>query len=648
MDTTNMLRQGTLLRNGTYRVEAPLSSGGFGNTYLVINQAFNERYAMKEFFMRGVNMRGSKQEVTVSVPDNHSSFEGQLQKFQKEAQRLRRLHNDHIVRVHDLFPENGSYYYVMDYIDGDSLSTIMKRQNRPMTEDEVMLLLPQMLDALEVVHGQEPPLLHLDIKPGNIMLDKDKCLYLIDFGASKQLHDTGVGMQATASALAYTPGYAPMEQVEQAMDKFGPWTDFYALGATLYYLLTNEQPPSFTSLSESDAFRFPAGTSERTQQLIKWLMMPHRNDRPKSVAEIDRWLQQSASANDGGEATQLSGGTPVGSDGEETQMAGGAAAAAEGTSEATQLSAHAAKPVTHDDPVPPVTVDNGEKKKKSKSGLIWLLVLLLVAGLGVGAYFLFFNESKEMKEAKAALDRYEELVERAEELIEESDADDYAGLTEADPIVDRIISMDEKHGEVLPEEYCRGEELQEQLNDKKTSVAEELVEKGNDADDWRSTFKFYEDSYKLVEKDDTKEKMDRAAFMINYMYITDVKFGNCDYNLNMIDEPGATLYAGRVKYLRPYVYYRGLKEGETANLKLKYIRPNGTLMTGSSSPEGYSTKYTADVENFNYDEDQIAESPLKLLGWGNDNYESYQTAGEYTFEIWCDGIFLYRTTVELH
>ena len=100
-----MLRQGTLLRNGTYRVEAPLASGGFGNTYLIVNQAFNERYAMKEFFMRGVNMRGSKQEVTVSVPDNHSSFESQMQKFKKEAQRLRRLHNDHIVRVHDLFED---------------------------------------------------------------------------------------------------------------------------------------------------------------------------------------------------------------------------------------------------------------------------------------------------------------------------------------------------------------------------------------------------------------------------------------------------------------------------------------------------------------------------------------------------------------
>lgn len=640
-----MLRQGTLLRNGTYRVEAPLASGGFGNTYLVINQAFNERYAMKEFFMRGVNMRGSKQEVTVSVPDNHSSFESQMEKFKKEAQRLRRLHNDHIVRVHDLFEENGTSYYVMDFIDGESLSAIMKRQNHAMSEDEVMSLLPQMLDALEVVHGQQPPLLHLDIKPGNIMVDKSGCLYLIDFGASKQLHDTDAGLQATASALAYTPGYAPMEQVEQAMDKFGPWTDFYALGATLYYLLTNQQPPSFTSLSESDAFRFPADISDRTKNLIKWLMMPHRTDRPQTVKEIDDWLQKSAPAADSGEATMLSGAASVASDGEETQLSG-KTAGVKSSSEETQLGAQAAQSAAHDKPAAPATTGNDGKKKKSF--LPWLLGLILLAGLGVGAYFLFFNESKEMKEAKAALDRYEELVERAEELIEESDADDFSGLTEADPIIDRIISMDEKHGEVLPEEFCRGEELQEQLTEKKNSVAEELVEKGNDADDWRSTFKFYEDSYKLVESDETKEKMDRAAFMINYMYITDVKFGNCDYNLNMIDEPGATLYAGRVKYLRPYVYYRGLKEDETANLKLKYIRPDGTLMTGSSSPEGYSTKYTADVENYNYDEEQIADSPLKLLGWGNDNYESYQTAGTYTFEIWCDGIFLYRTTVELH
>ncbi|MCR5199279.1 MAG: serine/threonine protein kinase, partial [Prevotella sp.] len=216
MDTSNMLAQGTMLRGGTYRIERPLSSGGFGNTYLVRNVVFNELYAMKEFFMRGVNMRRGTA-VTVSVPDNHSSYESQKEKFNTEAKRLRALNNAHIVKVHDLFEENGTVYYVMDFINGESLSERMKHQGRPFTEQETWQILPQLLDALKAVHEKE--LWHMDIKPGNIMLDTNGQAYLVDFGASKQFSKNG---PQTSSAMCYTPGYAPVEQVEQDMEKFGP------------------------------------------------------------------------------------------------------------------------------------------------------------------------------------------------------------------------------------------------------------------------------------------------------------------------------------------------------------------------------------------------------------------------------------------
>ena len=645
MDTSNMLAQGTLLRNGTYRVEGSISSGGFGNTYLVVNTAFNERYAMKEFFMRGVNMRGSQQEVTVSVPDNHASFEGQMAKFKKEAQRLRKLHNDHIVRVHDLFEENGTVYYIMDLIDGESISTTMKKVKKPMAESEVMKLLPQILDALSVVHGQEPPLLHLDIKPGNIMVDRRGTLYLIDFGASKQLHDTNAEMQATSSALAYTPGYAPMEQVEQAMDKFGPWTVFYALGATLYYMLTCEQPPSFTSLSESDSFHFPPSVSDRTKELVKWMMKPHRKDRPQSVSDINRWLQ----TEDDDEATQLSGGKKP--------------ATVNVDDEATHLNPLHGGGVKTPRNNPPVDVEEGGATQLSgstspsqdvptgkKKSMAWIFILLLVlAGLGAGAYFMFFAESKAMKEAKADLSHYLELVEKAEEYIEDSDSYDYEGLTKVGPVIERIEKMEDEHADVMPEEYDQSDELKKTLKDKTKEVAEKLAERANDSNNWRDTYRLYEESYKLVEKESTKEKMDHAAYMLNYIYVYDIKFGNVSQNGSVIDVAGSTLYAGKVKYLKPYVYYRGLSDSRpNANLQLKYIRPNGNLITGSTSPDGYSTKEDQKVENYNYDEQQAESSPMALLGWGNEEYETYQTKGVYTFELWCDGIFIYRKTVELH
>ena len=293
MNNENMLPVGTMLRGGTYKVTKQLSSGGFGNTYMVQNVSFNETYAMKEFFMRGVNLREGDT-VTVSVPDNKATFESQKAKLKKEAQRLRRLHNAHIVQVHDLFEERGTIYYVMDYIDGESLGSRLQRAGKPLTEAEAMDVLRQMLDALDLVHSQSPQLLHLDIKPANIMMDQSGCAYLIDFGASKQIATDDNNALSTTTGMSYTAGYAPSEQIEQNYERMGPWTDFYALGATLYKLVTMQQPPSPSDISDdgTDAFHFPATVSEACRKLICWMMMPSRKKRPQSVAEILAFIKE--------------------------------------------------------------------------------------------------------------------------------------------------------------------------------------------------------------------------------------------------------------------------------------------------------------------------------------------------------------------
>lgn len=137
-----MLPEGTSLQNGKYVVNRRIASGGFGNTYDVTNVELEEHMALKEFFMRGVNERGDdKTTVSVSNKDNQSQFDSQREKFRKEARRLYKLHNEHIVRVHDLFEENSTVYYTMDFIDGESLSTRIKRTGITLTEDETMLIL---------------------------------------------------------------------------------------------------------------------------------------------------------------------------------------------------------------------------------------------------------------------------------------------------------------------------------------------------------------------------------------------------------------------------------------------------------------------------------------------------------------------------
>ncbi len=279
-----MLPVGCILRN-VYRIDSYLSSGGFGNTYLATNIEFDEVVAIKEFFIRGVTQRDANNTtVSVSNIENKDLFNEQLQKFKKEARRLRKLKNEHIVRVHDLFEENGTAYYVMDYIDGENLSDKLKRLRKPFSEKEVMKYLPQILDALACVHQEN--LWHLDLKPANIMVDRQGNITLIDFGASKQRSATGGA--TTSTSVGYTNGFAPREQMEQNLEKFGPWTDIYALGATIYNLLTNKKPPLPSDIDDDRSadkhIALPMSfVSYEMKKLILWLMKTDRMDRPQNI-----------------------------------------------------------------------------------------------------------------------------------------------------------------------------------------------------------------------------------------------------------------------------------------------------------------------------------------------------------------------------
>ena len=278
-----MLPIGTMLRGDTYRVIRQLNSGGFGNTYVVENIHFGEIRAMKEFFMQGVTTRRGNT-VSVSQSDNADVFRSQKEKFRKEAQRIRKLNHPNIVNIYDLFEENDTYYYIMDYIDGESLADRLKRQGA-MPEREAMQVLNSLLDALSAVHAAG--FTHMDIKPGNIMRDWQGKIYLIDFGASKQMTSNEQRTLSTSTAMPYTEGYAPIEQVERKMENVGPWTDLYAVGATFYRLLTNRQPPSSSEIiNEANPFVFPNDISKVSQSLVKMMMQPKRLFRPQSVEEL--------------------------------------------------------------------------------------------------------------------------------------------------------------------------------------------------------------------------------------------------------------------------------------------------------------------------------------------------------------------------
>ena len=290
------LQPNTTLQGGKYRIERLLGQGGFGITYLATQVSLNRKVAIKELFIGGVGQaindrRGNQVVVTNSA--NKASFNQQKEKFKKEAIRIANLNHPNLVKVHEFFEENGTAYYVMDYIEGESLRTKLNKEGT-LSENLVLKYLQQLLPALDTAHRQN--IWHLDIKPENIMVDRYSHVYLIDFGASKHVEPNST--LTTSLALAYTPGYCPPELLDlsnetpeyylQAIKDIGPWTDIYALGATMYNLLTDSIPPSKRRLEKEgcNAFIFPSNVSSSTKDLIVWMMKPDKEDRPKNVSDI--------------------------------------------------------------------------------------------------------------------------------------------------------------------------------------------------------------------------------------------------------------------------------------------------------------------------------------------------------------------------
>lgn len=300
MTGQQLLPTGTLLK-GRYRIVSHLSSGGFGNTYLAADGRQNVKVAIKELFMSTVNQR-EPDGVTVSVSssdEDSSIFHSQLEKFKKEYDRLKQIRNAHVVKVLDCFEENGTAYYAMEFVEGDNLGSRLKQRGKPYVEKTVLSYLKGILNGLGAIHAAG--LLHLDIKPQNIMVDSRRHqVTLIDLGASKE-YIKGAGA-TVFTGIAMTNRYAPPEQIDGSFEKIGPWTDFYALGATLYYLLTCHEVPTFTNISEDKTadkhISLPMpNVSQSTRELVVWMMTLNRMQRPQNVKQILGRLKQ------GGEST---------------------------------------------------------------------------------------------------------------------------------------------------------------------------------------------------------------------------------------------------------------------------------------------------------------------------------------------------------
>lgn len=236
MSNTRCLKPGVILKE-RYKIEEVIGAGGFGITYRAWDPLLQSYVAIKEYYPSGIATRSADSlKVCVPVGQEQREYHRGRIRFLKEAQDVARFQSEpNIVSIYDYLEENDTAYMVMEYLHGCTLKQYIREHGGRLDTDHILHICLSVLDALAVVH--KAGMIHRDISPENIFICEDLTVKLIDFGAAKQVYLDG---EQTMSVVL-KPGYAPPEQYAKK-DKQGPWTDIYALGATLYFEATGEKP----------------------------------------------------------------------------------------------------------------------------------------------------------------------------------------------------------------------------------------------------------------------------------------------------------------------------------------------------------------------------------------------------------------------
>ena len=286
----HQLQPGTQLQNGRYLTGRVLGQGGFGITYLGYDTRLNRKVAIKEYFPVEWSNRIATvtSVVTISSAEDAWAIDG-LKRFLEEAQLLSRFESvPGVVTVWDFFEENNTAYIIMQYLDGKDLGKLLKE--RSMTAEETFALFTPIFDVLEQIHSAS--VIHRDISPDNLMLQQDGSLVLTDFGAARQVSQE----RSRSLSVMLKPGYAPYEQYT-SRGNVGPWTDIYALCATIYKCITGVTPLSAADRMTKDTLRWPSelgiAITPLQEQVLKKGMAIRREDRYQSVSELKRALSGS-------------------------------------------------------------------------------------------------------------------------------------------------------------------------------------------------------------------------------------------------------------------------------------------------------------------------------------------------------------------
>ena len=284
----NFLQPGTILDE--YMIEKPLAGGGFSSVYLARQRSDQHQVVIKEYLPRRLAHRTWQNQIVPNSDETRPQFLRGKTLFVEEAKALSKLKHPNIVEVLNFFSANSTIYLVMTYEYGINLASYIKNKNGKLSENFIMTVFPALLEGMEIIHNAN--LLHLDIKPDNILIRPGGDPLLLDFGAVHPYPR----VEAWKPGKVLTNGFSPPEQYPRDGD-VGPWSDIYATGATMRTCIEGYPPPPAPERSIQDTLK-PAATAFRRKypsallKTIDTTLKLDPSNRPQSIHELMKLLSK--------------------------------------------------------------------------------------------------------------------------------------------------------------------------------------------------------------------------------------------------------------------------------------------------------------------------------------------------------------------
>lgn len=589
------LQPGTGLFNNKYVIEKKIGEGGFGITYRAVQTGLNRAVCIKEYFLAGRCVRNTQAKTVQLQGADEELFEKYRKAFVKEAQTLAAMHHPGIVEVIDIFDENNTSYMVMPFVEGRSLQSIVEK-NGPLTYPEAVNYIGQIANAVGYIH--ERHILHRDIKPDNIMITADYKAVLIDFGSAREFEED----KEQSHTSMVTHGYAPTEQYTRNSRK-GAYTDIYAIGATLYFVLTGQVPMEAAArITETmpEPKQLKPDLPDEANRTIMKAMQLKSQDRHQSIQEFMDDLRN------------------VGGSNEQSSSAQNAS-----TTNSSTKSTSTSQMQTTQTP---------SKKKKSKAALLVICIVGVIVAAAT-AYFLFGNGNNQNSNSD-----YEAIVKQYQKLVDNT-MDNPDSLIQVKTLIqDSLVAMEESLGIKIGNR--KSATLMRTLEPKLKQAAEDQVGQGRfheSENEYGLALRCYEQANILCPDRETKELISNIAALCSYMCVKDILFSKIGDNSA---EPGREFDASSIHTLQPIVFFSLIMDTkEDVKLYYKIFSSSGNLIKLICYENGYTS-----AGNF-YSVDKGMDK-LILSPWGERDGFDFKP-DTYRFELWNENTILFRTYLEI-